>query len=66
MNKNEPYNFVWTVKHFADAFKKFRVAQKLHEEVAVPFEKSRGHQKALVKTNGSLSQWDLLKTTFKK
>ncbi|PQP92778.1 pleiotropic drug resistance protein 1 [Prunus yedoensis var. nudiflora] len=43
---NEPYSFV-TVNDFAEAFQSFPVGQKLGDELAVPFDKSKSHRAAL-------------------
>uniref|UniRef100_F6H3T2 ABC transporter domain-containing protein n=1 Tax=Vitis vinifera TaxID=29760 RepID=F6H3T2_VITVI len=44
--KDEPYSYV-TVKEFAEAFQSFHIGQKLGDELAVPFDKTKGHPAAL-------------------
>uniref|UniRef100_A0A0D9XVZ9 ABC transporter domain-containing protein n=1 Tax=Leersia perrieri TaxID=77586 RepID=A0A0D9XVZ9_9ORYZ len=50
----EIYSFV-TVDHFCEKFKASQVCQNLAEELAIPFEKSEGHNNR---------KWDLLKACF--
>ncbi|RVW53909.1 Pleiotropic drug resistance protein 1 [Vitis vinifera] len=45
-HKDEPYSYV-TVKEFAEAFQSFHIGQKLGDELAVPFDKTKGHPAAL-------------------
>ncbi|PON90758.1 ABC type transporter protein [Trema orientale] len=44
--KDEPYSFI-PVNEFAEAFQSFRVGQKLGDELATPFDKSKSHPAAL-------------------
>ncbi|KAG2700044.1 hypothetical protein I3760_07G215100 [Carya illinoinensis] len=59
-NKDEPYNFV-SVKEFAEAFQSFHVGRKLGDELATPFDKSRGHPAALTTKKYGISKKELFK-----
>ncbi|XP_057428191.1 pleiotropic drug resistance protein 1-like [Lotus japonicus] len=57
--KDEPYRFV-TVKDFSEAFQSFDVGQKLREELANPFDKSKCHPNALTKKKYGVNSKELL------
>ncbi|KAE9586977.1 putative xenobiotic-transporting ATPase [Lupinus albus] len=59
-NKDEPYSFI-TVKEFADAFQSFHIGQKLGDELATPFDTSKGHPAVLTKNMYGVSKKELLK-----
>ncbi|KAH7846162.1 hypothetical protein Vadar_010629 [Vaccinium darrowii] len=59
-NKDEPYSYV-AVKEFAEAFQSFHVGRKLGDELAVPFDKARGHPAALTTEKYGVSKKELLK-----
>uniref|UniRef100_A0A0E0CLF2 ABC transporter domain-containing protein n=1 Tax=Oryza meridionalis TaxID=40149 RepID=A0A0E0CLF2_9ORYZ len=59
----ETYNFV-TIDHFCEKFKASQVGQNLVEELANPFDKSKGYNNALSLNIYSLTKWDLLKACF--
>lgn len=45
-DRSQPYRFI-PVKEFAESFSSFHVGQRLQEELAVPYDKSRAHPAAL-------------------
>lgn len=55
-----PYRFV-TVKEFAEAFQSFHIGRKLGDQLAIPFDKSKGHPAALTTKKYGVSQKELLK-----
>lgn len=59
-NKNEPYNFI-SVKEFSEAFQSFHVGRRLHDEIAIPFDESKGHPAALTTKKYGVSRIELLK-----
>ncbi|KAK2446080.1 pleiotropic drug resistance protein [Trifolium repens] len=59
-NKDEPYNFI-TVREFAEAFQLFHIGQKLGDELATPFDTSKGHPAVLTKNKYGVSKKELLK-----
>jgi hypothetical protein len=59
-NRDEPYSFV-TVKDFAEAFQLFHIGQKLGDELANPFEKSKGHANILTTKKYGVNKKELLK-----
>ncbi|XP_021277326.1 pleiotropic drug resistance protein 1-like isoform X14 [Herrania umbratica] len=58
--KDEPYSFV-SVKEFAEAFQSFHIGQKLGDDLAIPFDKSKSHPAALTKEKYGVSKKDLIK-----
>ncbi|KAF5748216.1 pleiotropic drug resistance protein 1-like isoform X2 [Tripterygium wilfordii] len=60
ISRDEPYSFV-TVKEFAEAFQSFHVGRRLGDELAVPFDKSKGHPAALTTNKYGVSKKELLK-----
>ncbi|KAK2452959.1 pleiotropic drug resistance protein [Trifolium repens] len=59
-NRDEPYSFV-TVKDFAEAFQLFHIGQKLGDELANPFDKSKGHTNILTTKKYGVNKKELLK-----
>ncbi|XP_004498643.1 pleiotropic drug resistance protein 1-like [Cicer arietinum] len=59
-NKDVPYSFV-TVKDFAEAFQIFHIGQKLGDELANPFDKSKCHANILTKKKYGVNMKELLK-----
>ncbi|GJN05636.1 hypothetical protein PR202_ga23283 [Eleusine coracana subsp. coracana] len=58
-----PYQFV-SVSKFAEAFKTFIIGKRLHEELAVPYNRHRNHPAALSKSSYGVKRMELLKTNF--
>ncbi|KAF5456683.1 hypothetical protein F2P56_026134 [Juglans regia] len=58
--KDEPYSFV-TVKDFAKAFRSFHIGCKLDDELATPFNKSKGHPAVLTANKYGVSKKELLR-----
>ncbi|MED6171518.1 transcription factor [Stylosanthes scabra] len=58
--KDEPYNFV-TVKDFAEGFQSFHVGQKLEDELANSYDKSKCHPNALSTKKYGVNKKELLK-----
>ncbi|GAV68078.1 ABC_tran domain-containing protein/ABC2_membrane domain-containing protein/PDR_assoc domain-containing protein [Cephalotus follicularis] len=63
--KDEPYHYV-TVNEFAQAFQLFHVGQKLGDELAIPFDKSKSHPAALTTNKYGVSNKELLKACIAK
>ncbi|GAU15123.1 hypothetical protein TSUD_08610 [Trifolium subterraneum] len=59
-NRDKPYSFV-TVKDFAEAFQLFHIGQKLGDELANPFDKSKGHVNILTTKKYGVNKKELLK-----
>ncbi|XP_004501294.1 pleiotropic drug resistance protein 1-like [Cicer arietinum] len=59
-NKDESYTFI-TVREFAEAFQSFHIARKLGDELATPFDTSKGHPAVLTKNKYGVSKKELLK-----
>ncbi|KAK6158780.1 hypothetical protein DH2020_006094 [Rehmannia glutinosa] len=57
---DKPYKFI-SVKEFAEAFKSYVFGQKLKEELAVPFDKTKSHPAALTTHKYGLGKKELLK-----
>lgn len=60
-----PYSFV-TGKQFAKAFQSFKVGQKLRDELAIPFDKSKNHPAALTTKNYGLKKQQLWSACFSR
>ncbi|MBA0816130.1 hypothetical protein Gohar_000824, partial [Gossypium harknessii] len=58
--KDEPYSSI-SVKELAEAFQSFHIGQKLGDDLAVPFDKSKSHPAALTKDKYGVSKKELLK-----
>lgn len=63
--KDEPYSFV-SVNEFVEAFQSFHVGQKLGEELATPFDKSKSHPAALTTKKYGVTKKELLKACFSR
>ncbi|KAI6680129.1 hypothetical protein NL676_034010 [Syzygium grande] len=59
-NKDTPYRFV-TVKEFSESFQSFHIGRKLGDQLAIPFDKSKGHPAALTTKKYGVSQKELLR-----
>ncbi|XP_019056482.1 PREDICTED: ABC transporter G family member 36-like [Tarenaya hassleriana] len=64
-DQNRPYRYI-PVSEFASRFKSFHVGKQLHNELSVPFDKSRGHKAALVFDKFSIPKMELLKASWDK
>ncbi|XVF24906.1 hypothetical protein REPUB_Repub13aG0168100 [Reevesia pubescens] len=64
-DRSKPYRYI-PVTEFANRFRKFHVGVQLANELSLPFDKSRGHQAALVFTRYSISKLQLLKACWDK
>ncbi|XP_050366553.1 pleiotropic drug resistance protein 1-like [Argentina anserina] len=60
LKKEEPYNFI-SSKEFSEAFQSFHIGRKLGDELATPFDKSKGHPAALTTKKYGVSKKELLK-----
>ncbi|KAK8595741.1 hypothetical protein V6N12_064251 [Hibiscus sabdariffa] len=58
--KDEPYSFI-SVKELTEAFQSFHIGQKIGDDLAVPFDKSKSHPAALTKEKYGVSKKELLK-----
>ncbi|XP_042516397.1 pleiotropic drug resistance protein 1-like [Macadamia integrifolia] len=63
--KEEPYRFI-PVKEFAKAFQSFHIAQKLGDELATPFDKTKSHPAALNTKKYGIGQKELLKACISR
>ncbi|KAF5767760.1 putative sulfate-transporting ATPase [Helianthus annuus] len=61
----QPYTYI-PIPEFVQAFKSFRIGQKLESDIATPYDKSKTHPDALVKEKYAISNLELLKACFKK
>ncbi|KAL4339219.1 hypothetical protein GQ457_08G020360 [Hibiscus cannabinus] len=64
-DRSKPYRYI-PVSEFASRFKSFHVGMKLHSELSVPFDKSRGHKAALAFKKYSVSRMELIKACWDK
>ncbi|CAL4958575.1 unnamed protein product [Urochloa decumbens] len=58
-----PYQFV-SVSKFAEAFKTFIIGKRLHEELAVPYNRHRNHPAALCTPSYGVKRLELLKSNY--
>ncbi|KAL3498275.1 hypothetical protein ACH5RR_041007 [Cinchona calisaya] len=58
--RDEPYNFI-SSREFSEAFQSFHIGQKVGDELAVPFDKAKGHPAALTTKRYGVSKKELLK-----
>uniref|UniRef100_A0A2P2K9X4 Uncharacterized protein MANES_04G106100 n=2 Tax=Rhizophora mucronata TaxID=61149 RepID=A0A2P2K9X4_RHIMU len=65
VHKHRPYQFV-TVKEFSEAFKSFKVGQRLRDEISTPFDKTKSHPAALATKEYGVGKMDLLKACFSR
>ncbi|XP_050234078.1 ABC transporter G family member 29-like [Mercurialis annua] len=65
VDRSKPYKYI-SVPEFAEKFKSFHVGFHLQNELAVPFDKSRGHPAALAFAKYSIPRKDLLKACWDK
>ncbi|KAL7108000.1 hypothetical protein ACP275_06G088600 [Erythranthe tilingii] len=61
--KDEPYRFI-SVAEFVDCFSSFHVGQKICDELAVPYDKTKAHPAALVTEKYGISNMELLKANL--
>ncbi|PKI59680.1 hypothetical protein CRG98_019921 [Punica granatum] len=61
--KDMPYQYV-SVPQFTDHFRRFHVGMKMHEELSVPYDRSKAHPAALVKEKYGIPNWELFKACF--
>lgn len=59
-NRDKPYHFI-SAREFAEAFQSFHVGVKLGDELAIPFDKAKGHPAALTTNKYGVSKKELLK-----
>ncbi|KAK8477807.1 hypothetical protein V6N11_008340 [Hibiscus sabdariffa] len=64
-DRSKPYRYI-PVSEFASRFKSFHVGMKLHSQLSVPFDKSRGHKAALAFKKYSVSRMELIKACWDK
>ncbi|KAF1002269.1 hypothetical protein AG4045_002333 [Apium graveolens] len=64
-DKSREYRYI-SVTEFANRFKRFHVGLRLENEVAVPYDKTRSHDAALVFKKYLVPKMDLLKASFDK
>ncbi|KAB2069405.1 hypothetical protein ES319_A08G093800v1 [Gossypium barbadense] len=62
---DEPYSFI-SVKEFAEAFQSFHIGQKLGDDLAIPFDKSKSHPDALSKDKYGVPKKELLKACLSR
>lgn len=60
MNHEDPYEYI-SAEKFADAFQLFHIGQRLRDELAAPFDKSKSHPAALSTSRYGVSKFELLK-----
>ncbi|CAL1388195.1 unnamed protein product [Linum trigynum] len=60
VRRDEPYNFI-TSKELAEAFQSFHIGRKQGDELATPFDKSKGHPAALTTEKFGVNKKELLK-----
>ncbi|KAL0319191.1 UNVERIFIED_CONTAM: Pleiotropic drug resistance protein 1 [Sesamum angustifolium] len=65
MRADEPYRFV-TVSEFSEAFQSFHVGQRLNEDLASPFDKSKSHPAALTTRKYGAGMEELLKACYSR
>ncbi|CAN0879901.1 ABC transporter G family member 39 [Linum grandiflorum] len=64
-NKNQPYRFV-SATEFALGFNSSNIGQKLAADLQVPYDRSKVHPAALVKSKYGISNWNLFKACFSR
>ncbi|KAK3438213.1 hypothetical protein EUGRSUZ_C02835 [Eucalyptus grandis] len=64
-HKDSPYRFV-TVKEFSEAFQSFHIGQKVGDQLAIPFDKSKAHPAALTTKKYGVSQKELLRACISR
>ncbi|KAK6136023.1 hypothetical protein DH2020_030233 [Rehmannia glutinosa] len=63
--KNEPYQYV-SVAEFVDQFSNFHIGQKLFDDLAVPYDKTKAHPAALVTDKYGISNMELFKACLSR
>ncbi|KAJ7963070.1 Pleiotropic drug resistance ABC transporter [Quillaja saponaria] len=64
-DRSRPYRYI-PVSEFANGFKRFHVGMQLQKDLSVPFDKSQGHNAALVFKKYAVPKMKLLKASFDK
>ncbi|CAN1308019.1 ABC transporter G family member 48 [Linum perenne] len=65
-NRNQqPYRFV-SATDFAQRFESSHIGQQIGADLRVPYDRSKVHPAALVKTKYGISNWDLFKACFSR
>ena len=64
-NRNEPYRYI-SVPEFVQHFNSFRIGEKLSDDLAIPYDKSKIHPAALVTEKYGISNWELFKACFSR
>jgi ABC-type multidrug transport system ATPase subunit/ABC-type multidrug transport system permease subunit len=62
-DKNIPYKYI-PVQAFVEGFKKFHFGERLAEELATPFDRTKSHPAALVTKKYALTNWEIFKASF--
>ncbi|KAK4385528.1 Pleiotropic drug resistance protein 2 [Sesamum angolense] len=63
--KDEPYRYV-SVAEFVECFSSFHIGQKLFDELAVPYDKTKAHPAALVTEKYGISNMELFKASLSR
>ncbi|KAL3649675.1 Pleiotropic drug resistance protein 2 [Castilleja foliolosa] len=63
--KNEPYQYV-SVTEFVEHFSNFHIGQKLINDLAIPYDKTKTHPAALVTENYGISNMELFKACLSR
>lgn len=63
--KDEPYRYV-SVTEFVECFSSFHVGQKIYDELAIPYDKSKAHPAALVTEKYGISNMELFKACLSR
>lgn len=63
--KDEPYRYI-SVAEFVDCFTSFHIGQKLFDELAVPYDKTKAHPAALVTEKYGISNMELFKASLSR
>lgn len=64
-HKDKPYSFV-TSKKFAEGLQSFYIGQELGDELAIPFDKSKGHPAVLTTKKYGVSKKELFKACMSR
>lgn len=63
--KDEPYRYV-SVAEFVECFSSFHIGQKIFDEIAVPYDKTKAHPAALVTDKYGISNMELFKANLSR
>lgn len=64
-DRTKPYRYI-PVSEFVGRFKRFHAGLRLENELSVPYDRARSHQAALVFNKYSVTNMELLKTSFER